>query len=319
VARAGRSLRVVHALLFFNGRRLSGWDTDTPLLVWSAAKRPGLETSPLRLQHHARTTYPPLDSPTQPHHNAGVTTRTLKVLKLGRRPYREVWELQRSVQHALMRGEGEDTLVLCEHAPVITIGRSAKAGNLIASPEHLAKLGIEAIEIERGGDITYHGPGQLVAYPLLDLNYHRRDVGWYLRTLEDVVIDTLQTSGITGLRYPGRTGVWTQVPENAINFGILDEPGRLPVGGRAKKIASIGVRLSRWCTLHGLALNVLECRSGFQCINPCGFTDIDVTSMAEERPSGRFEVAAVAEVLRDRFKDRFSFTTYVEEVRDGEE
>ena len=218
-----------------------------------------------------------------------------------------------------MRGEGEETLILCEHDPVITIGRSAKAGNLIASPESLAKLGIEAIEIERGGDITYHGPGQLVAYPLLNLNNHRRDVGWYLRLLEDVVIDTLQAFGITGLRYSGRTGVWTQVPENVINFSILDEPSQRPSRQRPTKIASIGVRLSRWCTLHWLALNVLNCRSGFQCINPCGFTDIDITSMAEELPSERFEVVRVAEVLRDRFKDRFSFTSYVEEVRDGEE
>lgn len=248
-----------------------------------------------------------------------MTTRTLKVLRLGKRPYREVWDLQRSLQQALMRGEGEETLILCEHDPVITIGRSAKSGNLIASPEHLAKLGIEAIEIERGGDITYHGPGQLVAYPLLNLNNHRRDVGWYLRLLEDVVIDTLQASGITGLRYPGRTGVWTQVPENVINFAPLEGSAPRSSDGRPRKIASIGVRLSRWCTLHGLALNVHDCRVGFQCINPCGFTDIDVTSMAEEQPSERFEMTTVADTLRDRFQERFSFTTYVEEVRDGEE
>lgn len=217
-----------------------------------------------------------------------------------------------------MRGEGEETLILCEHDPVITIGRSAKAGNLTASPERLAGLGIEAIEIERGGDITYHGPGQLVAYPLLDLNNHRRDVGWYLRLLEDVVIDTLQAFGITGLRYPGRTGVWTQVPENVINFGLLGPSVAPAHAERPRKIASLGVRLSRWCTLHGLALNVLDCRSGFQCINPCGFTDIDMTSMAAERLGERFEVAAVAEVLRDRFQERFCFTSYVEEVSDGE-
>lgn len=248
-----------------------------------------------------------------------MTTRQLKVIRLGRRPYREVWELQRSIQQALMRGEGEETLILCEHDPVITIGRSAKAGNLIASPESLAKLGIEVIEIERGGDITYHGPGQLVAYPLLNLNNHRRDVGWYLRLLEDVVIDTLQAFGITGLRYPGRTGVWTQVPENVINFPLLEVSAPRSPEGRPRKIASIGVRLSRWCTLHGLALNVHDCRVGFQCIHPCGFTDIDVTSMAEEQPSERFEVKAVAEVLCLRFQERFSFTSYVEEVRDGEE
>ena len=218
-----------------------------------------------------------------------------------------------------MQGESEETLILCEHDPVITIGRSAKAGNLLASPEDLAKLGIEAIEIERGGDITYHGPGQLVAYPLLNLNNHRRDVGWYLRLLEDVVIDTLQAFGITGLRYPGRTGVWTQVPENAINFELLERSAQRSSQGRPRKIASIGVRLSRWCTLHGLALNVHDCRVGFQCINPCGFTDIDVTSMAEERPSERFAVATVADVLRDRFQERFSLTSDVDEVRDGEE
>jgi len=218
-----------------------------------------------------------------------------------------------------MQGESEETLILCEHDPVITIGRSAKEGNLIVSPEHLAKLGIEAIEIERGGDITYHGPGQLVAYPLLNLNNHRRDVGWYLRLLEDVVIDTLQAFGITGLRYPGRTGVWTQVPENVINFAPLEGSAPRSPEGRPRKIASIGVRLSRWCTLHGLALNVHDCRVGFECINPCGFTDIDVTSMAEERPNERFEVARVGDVLRDRFQSRFCITSYVEEVRDGEE
>lgn len=189
------------------------------------------------------------------------TPPTLRVLELGLKPYREVWDLQKKLQAELIAGTGEQTLIICEHSPVITLGTSAEASNVLAREDELKTHGIEVIKIERGGDVTYHGPGQLVAYPILNLNYYRRDVDWYLRQLEQIIIDTLADCGVTGMRIPGKTGVWTS---------------------DTKKIASIGVRLSRWCTMHGLSLNVQDCSVGFNLINPCGFRDIEMTSLEQE-------------------------------------
>lgn len=191
-------------------------------------------------------------------------------------PYQPVWELQRRLQRELIDGNGEEAVILCEHEPTITVGKSGKRENILVKSTRLSELGVALFEVERGGDVTYHGPGQLVCYPILNLNWRRRDVGWYMRTLEQVVLDTLQALGITALRVPGRTGVWTQPSQNVSDScGLQAHPG---------KLASIGVRLSRWCTLHGLALNIdkrVEMEwfkgdrlSGFELINPCGFPEV---------------------------------------------
>lgn len=197
----------------------------------------------------------------------------LDVLHLGLIDYQSTWELQKNLQQQLIAGKIVDTLILCQHKPVFTIGRSGSANNLLCAVEELPARGIEYYEIERGGDITYHGPGQLVAYPIINLNNKRRDVAWYMRMLEEVVIMTLATYNINGLRYSGRTGVWTQPLENAIDSAQNIATHR--------KIASIGVRLSRWCSMHGFALNVHDCSSGFELINPCGFSDVTMSCMQQ--------------------------------------
>jgi len=190
-----------------------------------------------------------------------LSENSIQVRRLGLKEYSEVWKLQKELQQALIHKTGGDVLILCEHLPAITLGKSARRENLLAAQKDLEDQGVELFEIERGGDITYHGPGQLIAYPILDLHKRKTDVGWYMRTLEEAVIRTLNGCGIKGLRVPGRTGVW-------IN--------------ETTKIASLGVRISRWCTMHGLALNVKDCSRGFALINPCGFKNIQVSWMEKE-------------------------------------
>lgn len=194
-----------------------------------------------------------------------LLTDELQIIDCGLKPYAEIWELQKKRQQQLIAGTAGQCLIVCEHNPVVTIGRSGKRENLRLSPELLAEKGIEFFEVERGGDVTYHAPGQLVLYPILDLARKKKDVGWYMRCLEEVVIRTLSAFKIEGCRVEGRTGVW------------LKEEGPLP----RKKIASLGIRISRWCTMHGLALNVFKLDSGHTFINPCGFQDIELVSMEQ--------------------------------------
>lgn len=189
-----------------------------------------------------------------------MTDRVLLVENLGRRPYGEVLELQRQVAAERIAGTRPDTLLLVEHDPVVTLGRSTKAGNLLADAKLLAARGVELFEIERGGDVTFHGPGQLVGYPIIDLTQHRQDLHWYLRQLEQVLIDALATYGIEGGRKEKYTGVW--------------------VGDR--KIASIGVHARSWVTWHGFALNVSTDLSYFDLMVPCGIPDVTMTSIERE-------------------------------------
>ena len=186
--------------------------------------------------------------------------KKLHFIDLGLTHYQDVWEQQRSLQRKLIDNEGEQTILLCQHYPVITLGKGAKAENLLVSEELLKKQGVALFTIERGGDITFHGPGQLVVYPILNLNNYRRDVGWYMRTLEDIVLRTLSSFSIKAEKIEGKTGVWI----------------------KNRKIASIGVRLSRWCSMHGFSLNIGSDLSGYDFINPCGFTDIEMTSVTKE-------------------------------------
>lgn len=209
----------------------------------------------------------------------------ITVVELGRQPFQQVWELQRQLQQQLIAEAIGEHLLLCEHEPVITLGTSAKPHNILVDEQLLRQKGISLFKVERGGDVTYHGPGQIVAYPILNLNSRKRDIGWYLRELEDCVIKTLADFDIPAHGICGKTGVW-------IN--------------EKKKICSIGVRISRWRTMHGLALNVSEeCLAGFSLINPCGFTDIEVSCMQKEAPHQAISVQGVAQIFLRHFKQAF--------------
>ena len=174
---------------------------------------------------------------------------------LGQRPYQEVWDYQKEIQAKRIAGEIEDTLLMVEHEPVYTLGKNANENHLLQSRDQ----SVDVFNIERGGDITFHGPGQLVGYPILDLSNYKKSVSWYMRTLEQVLIDTLIEFKIIAQRNDGLTGVW-----------VGDE-----------KIAALGVRISRWVTMHGFALNVNPDLSFYDGIIPCGIFDHGVTSMEQ--------------------------------------
>jgi lipoate-protein ligase B len=181
----------------------------------------------------------------------------LDVVLAGRVPYRAALEWQRALAQERLAGRCHDLLLLLEHDPVVTLGRIAESGHLLR-PD-----GIDVVEVERGGDVTYHGPGQLVGYPILDLTQFRQDLHWYLRTLEEALIHGLAGLGIAAGRESGRTGVWTS----------------------GRKIASIGVHVKRWVTWHGFALNVTTDLAAFDRIVPCGIPGVVMTSV--EREAGR--------------------------------
>ncbi|MDP9266156.1 MAG: lipoyl(octanoyl) transferase LipB [Chloroflexota bacterium] len=211
----------------------------------------------------------------------------LRVVWLGLVPYEEALALQRSVARARIGGAiADDVLLLLEHPPVVTLGRSATEANLRASPALLAARGVELFEAERGGDITFHGPGQLVGYPIVNLRGHRPDLHWYLRQVEAVLIHALGSIGIAAERSEGRTGVWT--------------------GGR--KIASIGVHARDWVTWHGFALNVSTDLSYFDLIVPCGLSGVTMTSVAQELGPGAPGLAHVADLVSASFGEIFSLS-----------
>ena len=186
----------------------------------------------------------------------------LRVIDLGRKGYAETLELQRRLcgERAAPDHRLDDVLLLVEHEPVVTLGRTTQSTSLPLTPEAIARQGVGVHEVERGGDVTWHGPGQLVGYPIVDLRRMREDLHWYLRSLEDALIDALESLGIPADRNPGYTGVWTA----------------------GRKIASMGVHVKRWVTLHGFALNVVNDLSGFDLIVPCGIRQVVMTSVAEE-------------------------------------
>jgi lipoate-protein ligase B len=179
-------------------------------------------------------------------------------------PYLNALQLQRAAARARISGElPHDLLILLEHPAVVTLGRSSK-GHLVTPAAALAARGVELHEVERGGDVTFHGPGQLVGYPIIDLKSHRRDLHWYLRQVEEALMRALEAYGIAAERNLGYTGVWT--------------------GGR--KIASIGVHARDWVTWHGFALNVTTDLSYFDMIVPCGIQDVVMTSVERELLAG---------------------------------
>jgi lipoate-protein ligase B len=217
------------------------------------------------------------------------------VCHLGRVPYERAWALQERVQERLIaakRAEPPETvphvLLLLEHPPVYTLGKSGDADNLLVSEERLDAIGAAFHRIGRGGDVTFHGPGQLVGYPLFDLDRFFTDLGRYLRTLEEAIIRTCAEYGVTGTRVDGRTGVWVGPDEQ----------------GAERKICAMGVRCSRWVTMHGFALNVTTDLSCFDHIVPCGIDDRGVTSLAEEAEVS-MTVDDVREPVTGHFVDLF--------------
>ena len=188
--------------------------------------------------------------------------KTLEVIQAGTVPYGEGLEWQRQLAEERIAGRlSHDVLLLLEHPPVVTLGRNSHAAHL------LRPQGIEVFEVERGGDITFHGPGQLVGYPILDLTAYKQDLHWYLRTLEQALIAAVSLLDIPAERNPGFTGVWT----------------------RGRKIASIGIHVKQWVTWHGFALNVATDLAHFDRIVPCGIPGVVMTSVQKERGAGSGE------------------------------
>ncbi len=208
--------------------------------------------------------------------------RELAVRHLGTVAYDEALALQRALVEQRKRGEIPDTLLLLQHPHVLTLGVKGDGGrgHILASAERLDALGVAVSETGRGGDVTYHGPGQLVAYPIIDLDPDRRDVHRYVRDLEEVMIRVVASFGVTAGRISGKTGTWVRVPPDG-------ERAETPAGGPGQarppeKIGALGVRISRWITSHGIALNVWTDLEYFQLIVPCGIAEYGVTSLERE-------------------------------------
>ena len=193
---------------------------------------------------------------------------------LGQRPYQEVWAYQKEIQAKRIAGEIEDTFLMVEHEPVYTLGKNANENHLLQSRDQ----SVDVFNIERGGDITFHGPGQLVGYPILDLSNYKKSISWYMRILEQIIIDTVSEFGIEAKRIEGLTGVW-----------VGDE-----------KIAALGVRIRRWVTMHGFSINVNTDLDFYDGIIPCGIFDHGITSMEQLlcRPQ---DMEKVKKVVRSKF------------------
>jgi lipoate-protein ligase B len=219
-----------------------------------------------------------------------VAERELWTVPLGRVAYEEALELQRHIARDRISGAlPQDVLLLVEHPPVVTLGRASKGKHLIASPEFLRSKGVELFEVERGGDVTFHGPGQLVGYPIVDLKRHRLDLHWYLRKIEEALINTLADYEIVAERNPSFTGVWT----------------------KGKKIASIGVHARDWVTWHGFALNVTTDLSYFDLMVPCGIDGVVMTSIGRELGTDDVSMQDVIERVSAKFAAAFGLTPFV--------
>ena len=233
-------------------------------------------------------------------------TRTLRGIWLGRRPYAEVVALQERLLAERLAGHGQDTVLLLEHEPVVTQGRGAKAEHLLAPRELLAARGIELHASNRGGDVTLHAPGQLVAYPLLDLNPDRRDVRRYVRALSETMRRLAAELGVAAGLHPEHVGLWADRRQPA-RFTTSDAAAE-PV-----KIGAIGVRISHWLTMHGFALNLVNDLSLYDLIVPCGIRELGVASVAslggravtpaELAPRALATLAEVLEVGATTFHD----------------
>lgn len=220
---------------------------------------------------------------------------TLEIIDEGYADYGEMLSKQRELFSMMVERKRQgipidrEFILLVEHNPVITLGRHAKPENILFREEELALRGIEMHRIERGGDVTYHGPGQLVAYPILNLEAHKMGVRDYVEMLEEAVIRTLSEFGLKGERVAGASGVWIDARTE-----------------RERKICALGVKCSRYITMHGLALNVNTDLNGFRMINPCGFLDKGVTSMAAELHK-EVDINLVKNIIAKHFKNLLGY------------
>ena len=218
------------------------------------------------------------------------TYREFEYIDLGFIDYKEAWDLQKTVFDLRVKKEIKDIFFLLEHPHTYTLGKTADSSNLVSNKEFLDKYQISVYNIDRGGDITYHGPGQIVGYPILDLDHFFTDIHKYLRLLEQVIIDTLDDFEIMATRSNGETGVWLDV--------------NTPF---ARKICAMGIRASRWVTMHGFSLNVNTNLSNFDHIVPCGIRGKQVTSMAQEL-TNEVSISEVKKRIKHHFQEKFDTT-----------
>ena len=207
-----------------------------------------------------------------------IVMRKIDILDLGVRSYKKVWDLQKELVKKRQNGQINDTLILVEHEPVYTLGKNADENHIL---QHTPR-NVKTYQIERGGDVTFHGPGQLVGYPILDLHNYKKSINWYMRGLEQLIINTLAEFMVSAERKEGLTGVW-----------VGDE-----------KIAALGVRVTRWITMHGFALNVTPDLTYYSGIIPCGIFEYGVTSMARIL-TDEVTVNSVKQVLIEKFINQF--------------
>ena len=202
------------------------------------------------------------------------------ILDLGKSHYNEAWKIQKKLQSKRISGEIDDQLLLVEHFPVYTLGKNAPAEHLLINKSEE----ISIVQSDRGGNVTFHGPGQIVGYPILDLNNYRKSITWYMRELEQVIINILKDYGIKAQRKKGLTGVWVN----------------------DKKIAALGVRISRWVTMHGFSLNINPDLKYYRAIIPCGISQYGVTSMADLLDNSVPKMSEIKENLVSHFISKFS-------------
>ncbi len=222
------------------------------------------------------------------------TYRTLEYANLGLVSYQETWDFQKATLERRFKNEIPDTFYMLEHPHTYTLGKTANGKNLLFNNIELEKKGITVFEIDRGGDITYHGPGQIVGYPILNLKEWKQDTHLYLRNLEEVLIRTCADFGLNAGRSEGLTGVWI---EN-------------------RKIAAIGIKVSRWITMHGFAFNVNTDLNLFNGIIPCGITDKKVTSLNEELGK-KINLIDVHEIILKYFKEIFEYDEVIVKQKDS--
>lgn len=216
-----------------------------------------------------------------------MSSRILNIINLGVEPYKKIWDYQYQLFNLRLENKINDAFILLEHSHVYTLGKVARREHLLISPQKLAEEKIDLFEIDRGGDITYHGPGQIVGYPIIKLDELYQDLHRYLRELEEVIILTLKEYGVEGYRIPGLTGVWVN----------------------NEKVAAIGIKVSRWITMHGFAFNINTDLSYFHKIIPCGIKDRGVTSLQKilER---KIDIEEVKEILINHFLRIFNYQGY---------
>ena len=207
-----------------------------------------------------------------------IATNIIDVLDLGLSPFKEAWDLQKELVKKRQYGQIKDTLILAEHEPVYTLGKNANENHILQN----SPRDVKTYQIERGGDVTFHGPGQLVGYPIMDLHNYNKSISCYMRSLEQLIIDTLAEFRVTAERKDGLTGVW-----------VGDE-----------KIAALGVRVTRWITMHGFALNVSPDLTYYSGIIPCGIFEYGVTSLARLL-TDEVTVDLVKQVLIEKFMNQF--------------